>query len=704
MTRLGNKLFSSVLSIAVATSLAACGGGGSHVSAVPQAQPTASSSAAYTGPLSDATFKITIPVPTTSAKARRPAYVSSSTTKIVFTLNSDTVGLSGAALTTFNTTNLGAKAVTLNSATCPGAGPWTCTLTIKLPPGTDNLTISAQDGSSNILSQQVQNFVVVVATANSFSTTLDANANTMTVTGSGFCAVGTVANSSTFGSVGTQTVSFTVGYTDLATKTIIGPGLPLLAVNGHTDDNSGAGYTITGTGGNVNVKVTQSTQSFTLTPTTSSTTATINVTATPRNTNGSPTDGLGFSKSISYTFQTGTAPPAHNFLAAIEQTGANSGQVDLFNLTIGGSSGSSDTFSAFSPATLAVTGSTNQTGVSDVDNPLAIAWDVNGDLLIANGGSGAAADPNGNFACVPVGSIATGSAQSTTVTQNIDVPESLAYGQHGTVGLADSAGTTIAFSEFDLSGNYVPADSGSTGSGTPNLTIAEEGGDGGTFTVALPTLSSVSDTFAVSLYGGPSHTPKVTIVTSTGGTTDITDPAISDPVGLAWDGTNGELVIANNDGSHTDVLTYTVSPVAQKQVINTGLTNYYVAASPDGHLAVAGASFTGTSVVQIYTSAQTGRTLLSTIPFNTTTVSNGSTYIYSPGTITSMSWLSATKLMISVNARNTVSNNGIYIFDISASQSYTGYDDITGNPPPNGPKQTGFQVISKQPLGTAFKP
>ena len=704
MNRLLRKknLFSVLASLA-AVSLAACGGG-SHSSTLPQTTPSSPGAPGvpYTGPLADATFKITIPVPSTSAKARHPAYVSSSTTKIVFTLNSDTVGLSGAALTTFNTTNLGAKAVTLNSATCPGSGPWTCTLTIKLPPGTDNVTISAQDGSSNILSQQVQNFTVVVATANSFSTTLDANANVMTVTGSGFCAVGTVANASTFGSVGTQTVSFTVGYTDLASKPIVAPGMPILAVNGHTNNNGGAGYTDPGTGGTINVKVTQSTQSYTITPSTVPMTATVAVTATPANTNGSPTDGLGFNKSVSYTFSTGPAPPAHNFLAAIEQTGANSGKVDLYNMTIGGTSGSADTFSAFTPATLAVTGSTNQAGVSDVDNPLAIAWDVNGDLLIANGGSGAAADPNGNFACVPVGSISTGSAQSTTVTQNVDVPESLAYGPHGTVGLADSAGTTISFSEYLLTGNYTPASGGSTGPGTPNLTHAEENNDGGTFTVAIPPLSGTTDTFAVALFGGTA--PKVTLVTSTGGTTDITDTAISHPDNLAWDSANSELVIGNDDGSHTDVLTYTVSPVTKQQTINTSLTNYYTASAPDGKLAVAGASFTGTSVVQIYSSSVAARTLVTTIPFNATTTSCGATYIYNPGTITSMSWLSATKLMLSLNSSVTSAKNGIYIFDTSATQVNAGFDDISCNPEPNGPKQTGFQQITNKPLGTAFKP
>jgi hypothetical protein len=697
MKPFGKSVLTSVLTFTACGSLLAGCGGGGH-STLPAAPVTTSDNH---GPLASATFKITIPPPpTTTSKTRRPAYVSTSTSQVVFTLNTDTVGLTGATLATFNTTVLGSKAVTLGSATCPGSGPWTCTLTIQLPPGSDNVTMSAQDSSSHVLSQQIQTFAVTVATNNLFSVTLDANAATMTITGAGFCAVGSVTNGSTFGSVGTQTANFTVAYTDPAGQTIRAPGLPTLSVNGHTDDNGGAGYTITGTGGNVNVKVTQASQTYTLTPTTSATSATINVSSTQANSTGS-SDGLSFTNNLSYTFQTGTAPPAHNFLAAIEQTGAT-GKIDLFNLTLGGNAPNSDSFSSFSPATLAVTGSTNQPGVSDVDNPLSIAWDVNGDLLVANGGSGAAADPNGNFACVPVGSIATGSAQSTTVTTNVDVPESLAYGPHGTVGLADSAGTTIAFSEYLLTGDYVAADSGATGPGTPNLTHSEESNDGGTFTVALPTLSPTTDTFAVALFGG--STPKVTIVTSSGTTTDITNTNITHPVGLAWDPTNSELVVANNDVPQSFVLIYTLSPVTLQQSINTSGDNYYVAASQDGHLAVATSQFSGSTVVHIYSNAPTGRTLLSTIPFDTTTTSGGATYIYNPGTVTSMSWVSNSKLLISLNARNTPANNGLYIFDITASQSYPGFEDVTGNPPPNGPQQTGFQPITNQPLGTAYKP
>ena len=73
-----------------------------------------------------------------------------------------------------------------------------------------------------------------------------------------------------------------------------------------------------------------------------------------------------------FTFSTGTAPPTHNFLAAVEQTGQYSGRVDLYNVTLGGS-GAADTISGFTPATLALTYSTNQ-NEPDVDNPLELMW------------------------------------------------------------------------------------------------------------------------------------------------------------------------------------------------------------------------------------------------------------------------------------------------------------------------------------------
>jgi hypothetical protein len=713
MTRLGNKLFSSVLSIAVATSLAACGGGGSHVSAVPQAQPTTSSSAAYTGPLSDATFKITIPVPATSAKARRPAYVSSSTTKIVFTLNSATIaGMTGATLATFNTTNLGAKAVTLNSATCPGSGPWTCTLTIKLPPGTDNVTISAQDGSSNILSQQVQNFVVVVATANSFSTTLDANAATITVTGSQACQIGTVGTA--YGSVGTTPVTFTVSYTDLAGKTIVAPGLPKLEIQDGSAVYQSASGTIGSGGTGVSFTINQAAQTFTITPNSTSSSVTINVKAIQADSNvpvDTNPDGLSFARTKSYTFQTGVAPPTHNFLGAIEQLTLSSGQVDFFNVTLGGNSPGSDTFAAFSPATLAVTASTNQAGVNDVDNPSDLRWDTNGDLLIANGG-GAPGD-NGNMACVPVGAIATGANASTTVTANVDAPVSIAYDtRDGSVALANNpTSASVQLSEYALTGNYTASSNNLTASGFGSLGSVTE----------MPSLTK--GTYAISLATGaeedPAHagttgTNKVVIFSPTGVSTTLSDDVtftIDEPWGLAWDAAHSQLVIANHSTFHRLLSFYSDTGTLIKNV-NVTHRMSVVAASADGHVAVAYTTSFGYMQVQVYANAA-GATaptaVFGPIPYNGTTTSCGSTYIYGNGTtiVNALKWLSNTKLLVAVQSNNSgtpTSLNGFYIYDITASAAQAGFDDVSCAAFAAAPVNTGFVHVNNKPLGAAFKP
>ena len=173
-------------------------------------------------------------------------------------------------------------------------------------------------------------------------------------------------------------------------------------------------------------------------------------------------DGLTYtvaSSTKTYTFSAGTAPPSHNFLSVVEHTqGTTSGQVDFFNLTLGGSGGA-DTFSAFSPATLAGTNSTNETK-PDVDNPQVLAWDTNGDLLIGNGDDGGA--NHGNMACVPVGAISTGANTSTTVSQNVTSPTGIAYDpRDGSVALADNPATaSFQLSEYLLTGNYTAATGG----------------------------------------------------------------------------------------------------------------------------------------------------------------------------------------------------------------------------------------------------
>jgi len=708
MNRLGNKFFASMLAIAAAASLAACGGGGSHSSALPQAAPTASSSSTYSGPLSDTTFTITIPVPTTSSKARRPAYVSSSTTKIVFTLNSDTVGLSGAALTTFNTTNLGAKAVTLNSATCPGSGPWTCTLTIKLPPGTDNLTVSAQDGSSNILSQQISNFNVVVATANSFSITLDANAATLTVSASsGFCSGAfTVANAQTIPTVGTSAITFSASYTDLAGKAIIGPGLPILTVNGHTDNNGGAGYTDPG---NLNTKVNQATQTYTLQITTGSGTAAVAVTATPN----VGTDGLSFSKTLNHSFQAGPAPPA-SFLAVIEQTGAASGKIDLFTVTLG----ASDTFTAASPATLA---STNPGAGPDVDFPQDLLFDTNGDLLIANGGAG---NPDfGNFACVPAGAITTGANVATVLTTNMDDPAFLALGTDSTVALANVPGAAgVKVEEFELSGAYTPD------SGTRNITNATYPGLGTAGVIALPTTgTNPAGSFASSITNGTtvSH---IVIKRPDGTSTQIDNTHIVAPA-LAYDPFNSQIAAASNNGTNSwlnFVNPTSFAVVKQFAMHDTGcysagaynncppggaatpsgvsdMKASVIAASSSGYVALGGITASGEPEVQVYNPSHdpTG----GAIPYDATTTPGGATFVYGHATIivNALRFITATKLLVSLESDDGV-HQGIYTYDVSTLASPCTCYDVNANQFANSPKQTGFKALSNSPLSVAYKP
>jgi hypothetical protein len=99
------------------------------------------------------------------------------------------------------------------------------------------------------------------------------------------------------------------------------------------------------------------------------------------------------------------------------------------------------------------------------------------------------------------------------------------------------------------------------------------------------------------------------------------------------------------------------------------------------------------------------RTQLGLIPFNGTTTSCGSTYIFDSAVVANLTWLSNTKLLIALKIGPlTPSERGLYIFDISATQSFAGFDDDTCAAFPNGPKQTGFQQFTNTPLGAAYKP
>ncbi len=724
MKRLGT-IFTSFLAAVAAVSLAACGGGGSR-SALPQAVPT--SAPQYTGPLSDAVFTITIPPPPKSTgKARRPNYVSSSTSKIVFTLNTAS-RLTAAQVTSFNASSLGSVAVTLNSAACPGTGPWTCRLTVKLPPGSDNLTISAQDSSSNILSQQIQTFTVTAggsaAGANHFSTTLDANANTMAVTAtSGFCAGSfTVTNSGSVPTVGTTAVTFNASYTDLAGKTVIGPGLPTLSVNGHTDTNAGAGYTITGAGGNVNVKVTQSTQSYVLQASTAGVTATINVAATEANSTGS-SDGLSFSKTLTYTFQAGTAPPA-NLLAAIEQTGGAAGQIDLFTLNT-----STNTFAANSPATL-----TDQGG--DVDFPQDILFDTNGDMLIANGGAGS---PDfGNFACVPAGAITTGANVATVLTSNMNDPKFIEIGTDASVALGNvPASSATKTPTFVLSGTYTAAPASRTITNTDYPSLGVTG------LVAVPTSAThPAGSYAVTLTNGGS-TSHVVVKHPDGTVLQIDNAHLVAPsLGIDTNASPNQLVAASKNGANSYINFFNlVTGALIKQFViqdtgcySNGSTPYagcppntasgnsnmkadITAVSSSGYVAVSGITNSGEPEVQVYDNTANRAQVGGPIPYDATTTSGGATWNYSTSggsgptiIVHAMRWVTGTKLLVSLET-GTAATQGLYLYDVTqlgsgcvAPASTSGCFDAGGNVYPNTVKQVAFQALTHIPLSVAYKP
>jgi len=71
--------------------------------------------------------------------------------------------------------------------------------------------------------------------------------------------------------------------------------------------------------------------------------------------------------------------------------------------------------------------------------------------------------------------------------------------------------------------------------------------------------------------------------------------------------------------------------------------------------------------------------------------------------VKSMQWLSNTKLLIALST-TTSAKNGLYIFDVSATATPAGFDDVTCSAPATAPEQTAFQALTNTPLGTAYKP
>jgi hypothetical protein len=336
MNRLGKGILSSVFASVAAMSLAACGGGSQSALPQPLAPAATATPATSAGTLAQATLKITIPVPSsTSGAARRPAYVSPSTLSIKVALSSPPTGY--VQPSPFN--------VTLGSGNCPGSGPWTCTLTINIPPGSDTVTFTAYDatnGTGNILAQQVKTFAVNVGVANSFSFVFDAQAggvsacpNPSIVVTPGIGVVGTQCVGATVGTLyfsGTSALApFAVAVKD-AGGNIIGPGAPGAPVIGAST-----------TGGIIGTTTPSSNPSrVSLTPNGTAGAGTLTVTASGL---GSPTDGItqrSVTLNIQEDAQVGTAacpatPSIHISPPTSGATGSDCNGASQGSFTLNGS-------------------------------------------------------------------------------------------------------------------------------------------------------------------------------------------------------------------------------------------------------------------------------------------------------------------------------------------------------------------------------
>ncbi len=590
--------------LAASVVLAACSGG-SRSAVVPAAgQSAGGAGRALT--LQQVTFVFTVPK-TVSSRARAgngrtPQYVSAATKSFSIAItsvknagnNQDiTPGTLPPALVV-NVPNGTGSAPGSPCVTDPSnASNYKCTATDSLYVGKDGLTIKTWDQSAaagNVLSEFQPVETVVQGIANTFAVTLDANAASIAVNGTAPCTSGGTIGSA-YGSVGTSPATFNVSYTDPATKTIVSPGLPTLAV------------TATGvSGGTLSVSVNQSAQTFTVTPSSTGVSGTINVSGTPPNAG----DGLSYNQTKSFTFTTAAAP-GPSFLAAVEQIGAGSGEIDLYNLSL--TAGGPDAFNAASPAKLAITNSQNE-NKPDVDNPLAATFDSNGDLLIDNGGTTTGGD-YGDLACVPAGAIVTSANASTTTSTDVDAPTGgIAYdSRDNSVALGNTPGGNSGgydFVEFLLTGDYTLAPA----SRDISSTLADEA------VATIPALPAGS--YAAALTNGTDNhnggTSKVALRKSDGTETDISGANIDLPSGLAWDNQNQQLVVSNASlftGPGADLAFYTVTgtPTLVKSIdpgASAGYPAYTaVAASPDGHIAAAYFSYTPEFQIQVYDNTPT---------------------------------------------------------------------------------------------------
>ncbi len=700
-TLLGRRLLvaSSVAAMTVVATACSHHGAG----ALPAVQHT------YSGPLAQSTISFAIPIEN-AASNKRPAYVSSATRSVVFTLNSASE-LSAGDVTNYNasepnTFNTG----TLPSAACPVNGTdYLCTFSVEIPPGSDNVTLAAYDatgGTGHLLSGQTQTITAVGGQNNTFPFVLDASAATMTVTPqTAYCAAaGALAGSATETIAGTSPVTFAVTYTDPAGKTIVGPGLPTLQING-----SSTSGTITGTGGNVAFAIDQSAQTYTLAATTTATTANISVSAVPGNSAGG-SDGLNFTRTLAYTLKSTASEPS-SFLAEAEQNYSitdvqGTGVLDLWTVTLG----ASDSITPYSIAQLPVQN-------ADVYNPNGMVFDASGDLLLANTGL----NPNdGNFACIPAPQFGGGSASPTVITTNANNPISVAFGADGSAAVIN-ANAAYLLSAFTLgTAGYSPASAthNIAGSGYPHGYTRQD-------VIALPASAAYpAGSYAVAIgdddLNAVSH---VVIKKPDGSTAQLpTDASVISP-SLGYDAANNQLIVSDRDPAFYDshmtfwnlaTLTKVTDFIIEDDPSIPGSSavgGSAVAASADGHVAAIIEGQYGDSEVVVYGNTAARTRVANAIDYYATN-SDASFYYYGGSSIddvfpTFVRWLSNTKLLVGLESENgnqATPYNGLYIYDITQTMTQPGYDQSGAPLPSPTYKQTYFRATPYLPYAAAYRP
>ncbi|MGD0967711.1 MAG: hypothetical protein ABR949_05435 [Candidatus Aquilonibacter sp.] len=181
--------------------LAGCGGGGASM-------PRAGGSSQ--GALADATLRIVIPETTTNG-ARRPAYISPSTTQLAWTLD----GTSQTVVT-----------LTPASSGCTGSGSsLTCTVNFYVAPGSHTFNFTLMDASNKPLSAATSvNATLVAGQANTLSVTLGGIAQSFSLTSSNSNFATPGSGTSSYTMYGRAALTVAVNALDADGNIIVGSG------------------------------------------------------------------------------------------------------------------------------------------------------------------------------------------------------------------------------------------------------------------------------------------------------------------------------------------------------------------------------------------------------------------------------------------------------------------------------------------------